>query len=353
MRIEELKIEGLRILEAVELAPAEGVNLLVGPNGAGKTSLLEAIHLLGQGRSFRHSDSGPLVREGARAAQVVARLRSASGRALHLGVKRERSALVARCDGRDLHRRSELMRLVPLQMLTPVSHELVEKGPELRRRFLDQGLFHVEQGYHQLVSEYMRAMKQRNAALRRQEPALARSFDAQLADAGEHIHESRQRYLACLQEKLDGFLVELKAGFAVELGLRSGWGDGSLREELGGRTQTDLKLGYTTAGPHRGEVKMVVSGRAASRTLSRGQQKLLVYALGFAQLELMMAGEMEPPLLLIDDLGAELDVERTEAVLGWLLERNVQVFVTALDPGPFDGCGCRMFHVEQGRVTPL
>jgi len=349
--IRELRVQDLRIIESVELEPYNGINLFVGLNGAGKTTLLEAIHLLGHGRSFRHTDSGPLVRRGREAAQVVALLENRAGRKLRIGVRRAKGHFQARCNGAEIHRRSELMRRVPIQLLTPASHELVEKGPELRRRFLDQGLFHVEHDYHRLVGDYVRAMKQRNAALRDGESRLAATFEGVLASSGTAIQQLRARYLQSLQDRVGRCLEELGADFDVRLELRSGWGGGELEVALKAQRARDLKLGFTSVGPHRAEVKMSSGERAASRMLSRGQQKLLVYALGFAQLELIEEVGGEQPLLLVDDLGAELDRQRVDAVLRWLLEREIQVFVASLE-APVTGLeAVRVFHVEQGRVN--
>ncbi len=352
MYIQKIKIQNLRILQEVELTPSAGLNAIVGPNGAGKSTLLEAIFLLGQGKSFRHSSAGPMIREGCAAAQVAARLVTGSGRTLQLGMQRGRDHLIARNGGNQVKRRSDLMRLLPIQLLTPNSHELVEKGPDLRRRFLDQGLFHVEQSYHPLVKRYLRALRQRNAALRNRQKKLAFSFHSQLADAGEKIQQMRQAYLDDLKERVGHILQQLGAEFGVEVRLRRGWPEGELEELYSRRIDVELERGYTLWGPHRAEIHIQVSGVAVTKRLSRGQQKLLVYALGFAQMERVRESLQESPILLIDDMGAEFDERRLGKVLEWLAARDVQGFVTLLDSRSADGVAEGVFHVEHGIVEP-
>ncbi len=352
MRIERLTVRNLRILSAAELEPEGGINLFTGPNGAGKTTVLEALHLLGRGRSFRHADAGPLVREGAQAALVSAAVRSDSGEGHRIGIRREKRTFAARLDGRDLHRRSDLVRHLPLQLLAPGSHDLVERGPDLRRRFLDEGLFHVEQGYHGVAAEYGRALRQRNAALRGGNALLAASFEPLLARTGEALGAMRATQVQRLSERVAEVLDELEAGFRPTFRYHPGWSGSSLEAVLSRNREREVGLGHTLGGPHRAELRMEVEGRPAARVLSRGQQKLLVYAMGLAQLELVSDALGEYPVLLVDDLPAELDGRRSRAVYGWIGRRPVQAFVTAIEGPSGEVAVDRVFHVEQGVVTP-
>jgi DNA replication and repair protein RecF len=352
--IKQIHIRDLRIIEVLDLHPEPGINLLFGGNGAGKTTLLEAIHLLGNGRSFRHSDAGPLIREGATHSLVTARLVDSRGLETHLGVRREKRQFSARREGKDIRRRSELLRQLPLQLLLPTSHELVEKGPELRRRFLDQGLFHVEQSYHQLMLDYGRALRQRNAAARRGDRETMRSFNGFLSMKGEQLTHFRREFASEVEGVISTLLPELKMQVAsgIRLHFQKGWRESEVLEEALKRAEpTDLKLGYTTVGPHRSEMRLLVAGRKpAAKTLSRGQQKLLVYALILAHVEIIRKKGLEKPVLLADDLDAELDAERVSALVQYLKGTALQVFVTTLNGPLYRNLGLDMFHVEQGSV---
>jgi len=328
------------------------MNLLTGSNGAGKTTILEAIYLLGNGRSFRHPEAGPLLREGADSTLVTGNLTDDRGRSIKLGVQRKRKEFIARRDGEGVRRRSELMRQLPVQLILPVSHEIIEKGPELRRRFLDQGLFHVEQSYHQLMLEYGRVLKQRNAALRMGDVGLVRSFNHPLASRGEELNLLRNIFVHSLQQELVEVLLKLRAQEqGVFLEFRRGWcQDVSLLEVLKKNESSDLKQGFTTSGPHRADIGFKVqNGRAANRVLSRGQQKILVYALILSYLEIVRKTGKESPVLLVDDLDAELDPVRINSVLDKLENTGLQTFITTLKGMEIKREGYKVFHVEHGR----
>ena len=350
MKIRRLQIENLRVIDKVVMEPGGGLNFVCGPNGAGKTSILEAIYLLGQGKSFRHSEAGPVIRNGKDSCLVVSELEDDQGVASRLGIQRGKKAFLARHGGKDVKRRSELLRLLPVQIVTPQSHELLERGPELRRRYLDFGLFHVEQSYHQTLMSYQRAIKQRNAALRAGNSRLAISFDEQLATLAAKIAASREAILQGVEGFLQSFLKQMAFTDEVSLQIYSGWKDSEhlavvLREYL----EKDLAQGHTSVGPHRAELKIRVAGGRAERRLSRGQQKVLVYGLVLALSRLMVNKTGEAPVLLIDDLGAELDKRNRAALIDYLEGTGEQVFISSVDiPDPSVPGESRVFHVEHG-----
>ena len=352
MKINRIHIQNLRIIRDSVLEPASGVNIIHGDNGAGKTSILEAIYLLGQGKSFRHSDSGPLIRKGEEAALVVADLQTSAGGESKLGIKRSSRQFVARSAGQEVSRRSELFRLLPLQLITPQSHELIERGPELRRRYLDFGLFHVEQSYHQVAMSYHRALKQRNSALRAGDIRLARSFNEQLVLFANTVLHSRASILSEIEARLIEFLNGLEFPRGISLKLLQGWKQGlSLGDALQQSEQQDLKHGFTSAGVHRSQLKVLLESAPADKVLSRGQQKLLVYGLVLSLSRLMMEKTREPPLLLIDDLSAELDEKNSQKVLDYLQTIGMQLFITTLDYSRYQvPDNTAVFHVEHGAI---
>ncbi|HHE74210.1 MAG TPA: DNA replication and repair protein RecF [Desulfobacteraceae bacterium] len=350
MKINHIQIENVRIIRNMELEPCSGLNFIYGDNGAGKTSVLEAVFLLGQGKSFRHSEAGPLITKGQKRAQVVADLQSDSGTFSKLGIQRSNQQFIARHAGKDVSKRSKLFRLLPLQLITPQSHELIERGPELRRRYLDFGLFHVEPSYHQVLMSYHRALKQRNAALRNRDIRLAQSFNSYLVTNAKIIADRRQWFLAQIERNLEEFLSDLNFPAKVSLDLSKGWKSGISMEEALVKTEVqDLAQGFTSAGIHRAQLKILADKSAANKILSRGQQKLLVYGLVFSVSKLIKEKIMEAPLLLIDDLNAELDDSNARKILEYLQDFGLQLFITTLD---IQRLGlpekAKVFHVKHG-----
>lgn len=347
MSLDRLSIGGVRNLEPVELSPAPGLNWFWGPNGAGKTSVLEAIYLLARGRSFRSARVARVIQKDARALTVVARRADSGSR---LGVERDAEGWRGRIDGRDCQRISEFAALLPLTLIEPGSHELIDGGPERRRQFLDWQLFHVEHAYLEAWQRFARLLRHRNAALKgRASNAVIDALEPEFLRGAETIGRARQS----LVERLSGYVAAVQAelGFRLpaELSLhyRSGYpADADLAATLGEARERDRERGFTRHGPHRAELVLTCGGQAASE-MSRGQQKLAAVLLLLAQYRLLAAGQKLTPLLLVDDPVSELDDLHLEGLLDWLGREPVQAWVTATGQPPVSA---RVFHVEQGHV---
>ena len=353
MYIRKLKITGLRVFEQLEMTPSPGMNIITGENGSGKTTLLEAIYLLGRGKSFRHKEAGPFIRNGTDRCLVYGELsQRQDDQVIRLGVERSPRSIRVRKNSLDLTLRSDLLQTLPLQIITPQSHELVERGPETRRRFLNYNMFHVEPEYHHLLSDYYKGLKQRNAALRSQNLPAARSFNARLARYGEQLTRQRFVYIEKLQKALTSLLEELGFSFKVGITLTQGWEQGlSLLTHLEKREDQDMRHGFTTGGIHRADLQFRTEGVAAAKRLSRGQQKVLVYLLQLAHFEIMQALDKSPPVFLVDDIAAELDQRNLDRLLTKLTAMGIQAFITAtsLDERILPA-GAGLFHVEHGRI---
>lgn len=350
--ITSLAVENLRVIEALALSPGEGINLITGANGAGKTTLLEGIYLAGRGRSFRHPDAGPFIRGGSEAAQVVIRFLSGpDGKVSVLGVRRERKALIARIDGKDVSRRSELALALPVLWIGSQPQILLESGPDIRRRFLDMGVFHVEHGYIEQLGAFARVLKQRNAALRQgADTDEILVWDESLLDTAQKVTYARSRFLDRLKPRVQALLALWGNPFDIDLAYRTGWArDSKLSSLLRERLPRDRERGFTSVGPQRADVAISSAGQIAVKKLSRGQQKLLVFAINLAIHDLVREMRSNAAIFLIDDLAAELDTDNRNKILTALRDRQVQSFITAIDA---DTCTLdpteKMFHVEQG-----
>jgi DNA replication and repair protein RecF len=357
----QLSVQNLRCLQRVELELHPGRNLIIGANGSGKTSLLEAIFLLGRGRSFRTRNSERLIRHGETRLVVFGRTSPADAQAAPtaMGIQVTRGELtVAKIRGEFARSLANLSEILPVQVIDPGVHKLVEDSAFRRRRWMDWATFHVEHGFVDVWASYTRALKQRNAVLRQAHassadvtPQLA-AWDVELAQFGERLAQSRRRMLEELQPHWQDTVVAL-AGLNLELVYFQGWArDSTLISALESSRQRDLLRGSTHAGPHRADVLLKLDGRLARDSLSRGQQKLAAVSMILAQLRLLKTILPEAPTLLLDDPAAELDPERLARFIEQVVPLHCQLVLTSLkaEGQPF-GPPDRMFHVEQGRVA--
>lgn len=334
----------------VDLDPS--LNWIVGDNGAGKTSVLEALYWLGRGKSFRGAQAQRCARSGESAWSVSARVQKPDRPPDRLALRFEQGALQASCNESSTTL-VEQARHLPLQMIEPGLHRVVEDGPAYRRRFLDWGMFHVEHSYLEAWRVFARALKQRNAALRSgQSSAHLAAWTQELAISGGRLAELRQQGVELLTEPFQQRCTQFGLD-EVKLELLPGWDAGqSLDAALAARSEQDARQRMTTVGPHRSELRISVAGEAARDRVSRGQQKVLLAALSLAQADVLRERVGVIPVLLMDDFTAELGSNYQAELARALLDYPGQSIVTSLEytQAMLDVGPARWFHVEQGRI---
>jgi DNA replication and repair protein RecF len=352
--IKNLKINNLRNLKSVDIDLHPELNFLVGTNGAGKTSVLEALVVLAKGRSFRSGQIESLIGPDTGTFRVVTSTRSDNGIAANLGIERSKTDWKARRDGEDVRQLGDLAIFLPLVLIEPNSHQLIGGPPDGRRRFLDWGVFHVEQSFLLEWRRYSRALKQRNAALRQQDAETVASLDRILAPLGESVTHSRQKQYERLVPEFNRTLAELSPELkGIKLSYDKGWKSDSLETSLRESLKRDFDRSGTGPGPHRADILVHINRKAARDRLSRGEQKICAAALLLTQARMMDAAG-EKPLLLMDDLASEFDGHHVDAVIGAGRQMRSQVWITGTSKAPYASFltkDHRLFHVEQGLIS--
>jgi len=351
MGLKSLELSGFRCFEHAELRPSAGINLVTGKNASGKTSLLEAIFLLGRGRSFRAARREKMIREGSDQLRVVGQ--ADDGR--FIGIEASQDGWIARAGGESVTQLAQLADFLAIQLIDPEIHRLVQEGPGERRRFLDWATFHVKHEFLSTWRNYQRALRQRNAALKAAAPdSTLEAWEISLAKEGERLDRFRAETLAMLQEPVNS-VAQYLLDQEIHLQYRAGHASGQdLAEALASHRGRDRKMGATQVGPHRADVEVALGPHRARGWVSRGQQKMVAAAMVLGQARVLAPLWGDRGILLVDDPGAELDQERSAKLVELIAEMPFQVFVTALDKKALAGLEpAARFHVEQEKIHPV
>lgn len=366
MRIEKVTIQNLRCIEEACLPLLPGANLLYGGNASGKTSVLEALYMLGTGRSFRTHHAHSAIRHDAHTLTLSSRLITEKNLSIDLGVQRNTEGhFSAHIAGNNIRTTSELASQMPIQLISPDSINLISHGPEARRGFIDAGLFYLNPGFHRHWRAYKKYLKQRNSWLKLHsgQPAELTAWEHGMAQSGEQVSLLRRQYVDRFAPVFQEYAQTLVNDSPIRLELARGWNEKiSLQDSLRSNREADQAVGHTRQGPHRADLGIFLDGRKAQEVASGGQEKLLVCAMRFAQARMLQQRTGIHSVFLVDDLPSELDKTRLAPSLRALQKLGSQCLFTALDAADFDAAigligqpsrhrWATMFHVEQGRVT--
>ena len=388
MQIKHLTLASFRNHKSTEVVFGPGVNLFAGDNGQGKTNLVEAVHYLATLSSHRTAGYLPLIQWDAESAVIRAKVEHA-GREVLLDVELSKTTKNRVAINKSPSNRArDILGFVQTVTFAPEDLDIVKKDPTNRRKFLDDLLVQLTPRYAGVFSDYERVLKQRNALLK---SARANSvggsalstldaWDAQLISLGVQIVAARGALMNRLAPLVTAAYQEIAVARNVpELRIKSSllakgipsFGDDEDTEELeylenfdpeyltelfGARVKElrpkELERGLTLSGPQRDDLVLLLNGMPAKTYASHGEGWSYALSLRLASRELLRSeGNFGDPILILDDVFAELDAKRRER-LADLVADNEQVLITAAvaEDVP-ERLKAKMFHVNQGVVS--
>ena len=360
MHLQRLHIDRIRNLKRVELPQLQPFNIFYGSNGSGKSSILEAIHLLATGRSFRTNLVKQYIQHGELDGLIYA-----EATYYRLGLQKFASGeQIIRLNGDTVATQSELARILPIQLIDPDTISLLDTGSKPRRQLLDWLMFHVEPEFHPLWLRYQRALRQRNILLKQpyqnqtQWMQAIQSWEQALAQYGEIIHGLREKVIGQWQPVINQYLQQLLPELAISLNYLAGYDiETGLQTTLEQHRSRDIERATTQHGPHRADLRIKTPMGIADEVLSRGQKKLLIIALKLSQIQMLQDLQKET-VVLLDDFSAELDDSAQGRLLATLAALNSQVFITTLNADTVQAMHNKLqsqplaiFEVSQGEVS--
>lgn len=365
MRIEVLRLKDYRNITVLELVPEPNTNIIYGNNAQGKTNLIESIFLLTGQRSFRQSRESDFIRFGQKTTRIEANFWS-QNREQTAVLQIEKGKKRAFLNGIEIQP-SELTGNFFAVVFSPLELALIQDGPAQRRAFLDNAISQVMPRYMHTLAAFNRVLIQRNRLLTEvnrhphMEDLLA-TWDKSFSKLSYSIIHARRRYIARLASKVNEIYHDISGGLEAcsifyqcsipgdlqELEISSQAGEQLIFEQLSLSRREDFRMGYTTIGPQRDDLELMIGGLSARTFGSQGQQRSCALTLKLAESALIEEITGEQPIILLDDVLSELDKNRREYFLSGI--HKGQIFITCCDRKGFQGIGSSTILRMQGGI---
>lgn len=359
--IKELRLKRFRNYCEEKICFNEGINVFLGKNGHGKTNLLEAVYFLGMLSSFRKADLSRMAKEGESSFSIEGFFLDDDASTLYLEKGKSGWSKLA-VDGIDYRKKTDYIGRIKMVVFSPDEMELIQGSPDIRRRYIDRTCFNISRRHLRNLKIYRRVLKQRNLLLKRGN-ALNDELDVwseKLAEAGARVIEGRRSILKMLNDKLeiahpfagsDRIVLNYLGNIEPHEDIKRN--EKELLARLLSIRSEERQRRMTLAGPHRDDVEILVNGSVAKGFSSRGEMRSVLLALKAAEVEVYKESGGKKPLILLDDVASELDIERRGLLLDYLRSKGEQVLITTTEAENLpltENEKMSIFRVEDGRI---
>lgn len=360
MIVESIKLNHFRNYDKLELKFDKGTNLFYGDNAQGKTNILESVYLCGTTRSHKGSKDREIIHFGEEESHICMRIRKGDiPYRIDMHLKKNKTKGIA-INGVPVRKASELIGLGNFVFFSPEDLNIIKNGPSERRRFLDMELCQLDRIYLYHLSNYNKALQQRNKLLKdfgfytESDPMLD-VIDEQLVQYGSVIIKLREQFV----KELNGILYEIHrklSGQKEELILEyeKDTDISEFKEKMHRNRERDLRTKMTTTGPHRDDICFNVGGIDIRKYGSQGQQRTAALSLKLAEIEIVKRNVKDTPVLLLDDVLSELDSSRQRYLLESI--HDIQTMITCTGIDDFVDCNFRidrLYQVVEGTVQEI
>lgn len=360
MRIKNLTLTNFRNYEKETFAFDGGLNVLFGKNAQGKTNCAEAVFFLCTGTSLRIKRDAQLIRRGAEEARLSALAESRYGELSLEAVITERGKQLF-VNGSKVAKTVDWIGNVNSVFFSPGELRLIQDGPDERRRFLDISISQTSKTYYTALLRYRKILEQRNVLLKERDVSVVLEtlpvWDEQLCRYGAIIGKARKEYvdrLAPHAREAHAFLTDGEEELFVGAERKYEGSEeeiaASLYREMQERYERDVRLGFTTIGPHRDDLDILIGGMDAKQFASQGQTRTAALSIKLAEVEIFKELSGEPPVLILDDVMSELDLPRRKKLV-----RKVEGLQTILTCTHAErvlyGKECRKIQIRGGRIV--
>jgi DNA replication and repair protein RecF len=326
--LKKIIIKNFRNISETDLTFCKQFNIICGLNGQGKTNLIEAVYLLGNGRTFRSAKVTDLICYEKESADVYGVIDSC--RLEHqININLNKSFRKVTLDGKNIHTAAELQGKMPVVVFNPDDLLMIKQGPDARRKYLDRIIYHADIGYLKKYQRYYNILKQRNVLLREKKRSYIDIIDEQLIEAGIKIITARGSFVKQLTDCLELSYNKISDNSEkVKMHYKPDVTADRYRDTIRDSLELDFQRGMTNRGPHRDDLLFLLNNRQLKQFGSQGQQRSFVLALKITELEQINICFGKYPILLLDDITSELDTLRVQNLISHITGNNIQTIIT-------------------------
>ncbi len=355
MVIKKIYLENFRNYEAQEINIEENINVFYGNNAQGKTNILEALYFCAFGKSFRTSKSIELIKFEKENAKIELEFEKEKRKKKIRIILSKNEKKKIDINDIKINKSSELLGNINLVIFSPDDITVLKESPSSRRRFLDILISQLRPSYAYSLVEYNRILDQRNAMLKSRQIDTIEVWDEQLANFAEKIFKYRKEYIEKIQNhifKISPMITNNKEILSISYKTKFTNKENFLKL-LKQTIKIDIAKGYTGNGIHRDDIEFFINNKELNLYGSQGQYRTSILSLKFAEMEIIKEEVNENPVLLLDDITSELDLERISLIFNKI--KDYQVLITCTDTNilrNFDGLtkNIKLYKIANGVV---
>ena len=361
MQIKNLFLQNFRNYESERFTFETGLNVLFGKNAQGKTNCAEAVFYLCTGASLRIRHDKQLIRMGQEKACIIAEAENRYGRVtIQADIYENKREL--RVNGSKISKNADLMGHINSVFFSPGELRLIQDGPDERRRFMNISISQNSPAYYTALLRYNKILDQRNTLLKNSDVAMVLDtlpiWDEQLCQYAAVIIKKRREFLEKLApyaKEFHAFLTDGGEELCIKPDKKYEGDEADIAENLKRRLSNsydkDLRLGFTTIGPHRDDLDVEISGIDAKAYASQGQTRTAALALKLSEVQIFKSVSGEYPILVLDDVMSELDLPRRKKLLKCISELQTILTCTHAERVLY-GAECNKIRIENGKIKP-
>jgi DNA replication and repair protein RecF len=355
MEIQYCLFQNFRIYPRIEVELHPHFNYFIGNNGSGKTSFLEGISVLFSGRSFKGTTDLHLVRQGAEEYYLAGRIRNPEGSfRIETSFQKKKRKKSLMLDKKKVQSFKELLTRIPFVSFSGDDIRIITEGPVYRRQFFDRMIAYIEPSYYDDLIKYHRILKHRNELLKKRDSSQISFWDSEMALYASRIFNKRNFFVKAFNRALEQFVNLPESLENLYFEYKREYSGEEAEEKLRENREKDLRMGFSTWGPHRDEFPLKFGLGIVKHYASQGQIKALSFYLKLFQARFIYEKTRRKPALLIDDIFAELDRGNREKILNEIQNTGFQTLITSTKEDFLKNLIARtdssVFHIHRGEI---